>query len=133
MNVFFEKARELGRMILESEASLRLADARAALDADTAAKAALAELSNFQQSLQSAMDSEMSEGESRKALDRLTQLRGEMLKLPSAQDYLKAQEDFDTLLTTTVSILEGTAKGDTDTAEETGHKCGGCGGCPSHR
>ena len=127
VNNIFEKARELGRLILESEESMRLADAQAALDNDSAAMAKMTEFSHYKAALQQAVESgHMDEASYDEAMVKLAIMRKDMLELTAAKDYLKAQEEFEALFVSVISILEGTVK------SETGGKSCGCGGCGKH-
>ncbi|MCL2396642.1 MAG: YlbF family regulator, partial [Defluviitaleaceae bacterium] len=55
MTIYYEKAMELGNMILSSETSLRLADAQAAFDEDAAASEHYMQYEERQESLQTAI------------------------------------------------------------------------------
>jgi len=137
MNEYFEKARELGRLILSSEQSLRLSDAHAALDSDPAAQTKIVEFTEYQAVLRQAADSgHMDADIYDKAVDKLASMRKGMLELDAAKEYIKAQEEFDALADAVINVLEVMVKGDSVDAAKKG--CGGCGkhgqpgGCGSH-
>jgi len=90
-----DKAVELGNMVLAHETSLRLADARAAYEADAAAQAAYAKYEEFRRVA----------GQSQDALEKLIQLEIDAKKLPAVQEYLRAQEDYNNFAGSVIEML----------------------------
>ncbi|MDR2183499.1 MAG: YlbF family regulator [Clostridiales bacterium] len=119
----YEKAIELGNMILASEQSLRLADAKAAFEEDSAAQSAYEKYNEYHENMQIARQSGFFSSERyQEALGKLVQMEIDMKKMPAAQEYLKAQEDYDKFANSVLEILRQTI----GCAEA---KSGGCGGC----
>jgi cell fate (sporulation/competence/biofilm development) regulator YlbF (YheA/YmcA/DUF963 family) len=120
---YFEKALELGNMILASEASLRLADAKAAFEADGAAQAAYEEFNRFRENMQTARQSGLLTRERyQEALGKLVQMEIDAKKMVPVQEYLKAQEDYDNFANFVLEMLK-------QTMGYLEPKSGGCGGC----
>jgi len=123
--IYLEKAAELGNMILASETSLRLADTKAAFEADTAAQAAHAEYNEHQKNMQTAQESGLMTRERyQQALTQLVELEIEMKSQPAVQEYLKAEADFNNFATSVLEMLRMTI------GLKSAHS-GGCGGCHS--
>ncbi|MCL2415260.1 MAG: YlbF family regulator [Defluviitaleaceae bacterium] len=124
----FEKARELGQMILESEQSMRLADAKAALNEDENAKNAIEEINSYQGSLRIAIESgHLSREQMEKAQKRLSEMQSELAGYPVAKEFFNAQEDLDNLLKGVTFVIETIVKGGTGCGGCNNHGCGGCG------
>ena len=122
-----EKAIELGNMILASEVSLRLADAKAAFEEDTDAQAAYAEYNEFHKNTQIAQQSGFLTPERyQEALGKLVEMEISVKKLSVVQEYLKANEDYNNFANSVLEMLKQTI----GYAES---KSCGCGGCGSHR
>ena len=121
-----EKAVELGNMVLASEVSLRLADAKAAFEADEAAQAAYEEYSQFKENTKIAHQSGFLTPERyREALEKLAEMEIAVKEKVAVQEYLKAQADYDSLANSVLEALRQTI----GLAEA---KLGGCGGCGKH-
>jgi len=121
--VYLEKAAELGNLILASETSLRLADAKAAFEADEAAQSAFKEYNEHQKGMQIAQERGlMTQERYQKALTRLVELEIEMKSKPAVQEYLKADTDFNNFATSVLEMLRMTI------GIEAGHFGRGCGG-----
>ena len=123
---YFEKAVELGNMILASEISLRLADAKAAFQTDDAAQAAYAEFNEFRKNTQIAQRSGfLTQKEYQEALSKLVDMEITVKKMLVVQEYLKSQEDYDNFVNSILEVLK-------QTIGYVEPKSGGCGGCGSH-
>ena len=123
---YFEKAIELGNMILASETSLRLADAKAAFEADAAAQAAYEEFNEFHKNTKIAQQSGfLTQERYQEALGKLIQMEIDLKKMVAVQEYLKAQEDYDNFANSVLEILK-------QTIGYIEPKPSGCGGCGSH-
>ena len=120
--LYYEKAVELGNMILASETSLRLADAKAAFEADLAAQDAYAKYNEFSKNMRISQQSGFfTQEQYQQALGQMVELEIAVKKMPAAQEYLKAQEDYDNFAKSVLEMLKQTI----------GHiepKAGGCGG-----
>ena len=127
---YFEKARELGRMILASEESIALADARANLDNDHLALKQMEEFAQYQDALQQAVNSgHMDTNEYAQASSKLSDMRKEMLELDSAKEYIKAQEEYEAFAQSVIDVLEMMIKGDVENDKDARHGCGKHGNC----
>ena len=109
---YFEKARELGEMIRESEQSIRLADARAAFAASPEAVRKAAEFREFEKNAQSG------------GIENAEALR----KSPVIGELIAAEEEYLALLDQVIEVLRMTVLGDEADGQGTG-KCVGCAGC----
>jgi len=118
---------ELGNMILASETSLRLADAKAAFEADSAAQAAYAEYNEFSKNMRISQQSGfLTQERYQQALEQMVELEIAVKQMPTAQEYLKAQENYDNFAKSVLEMLKQTI-GYIET------KSGGCGGgCCGH-
>ena len=122
----YEKAVELGNMVLASEVSLRLADARTAFDEDAAAQAAYAEFDEYRKNTQIAQQSGfLTQERYQEALGKLVEMEINVKQMPVVQEYLKAQEDYDNFANSVLEMLK-------QTMGYIESKSGGCGGCGSH-
>jgi len=115
MSTYFEKSRELGNLIRESEQSKRLADARAAFSADIEASRKMAEFKEFERSAQAGGVPVAAQLESLK-------------KAPVIRELLEAEAEYDALFEQVIEVLRLTVYGEEADARGTG-KCGGCAGC----
>ena len=121
--VYFEKAAELGNLILASETSLRLADAKAAFEADEAAQTAHQKYNEFQKNMRLAQEGGLMTREKyQEALAQLVELEIDMKNKPAVQEYLKAEADFNNFANSVLEMLRLTI------GLESTHS-GGCGGC----
>ena len=107
MSVIFEKARELGELIRESEQSVRLADAKTAFESDPEA---VRKLAMFRE----AENSGQQQGDVAAALKRE----------PVIGELIEAEDAYHALLDQTVDVLRMTVLG--DAADD--HGAGPCGG-----
>ena len=124
---YYEKAVELGNMILASETSLRLADAKAVFEENEAAQAAYGEFSEFHKSMQIAQQSGFLTLEQyQEALGKLVEMEITAKQIPAVQEYLKAQEDYNNFVSSVLEMLK-------QTIGYVEPKSGGCGGgCGGH-
>ena len=129
MSIYFEKARELGTLILESEESKQLADAGAAFDADAGAKARFEEYKDQRIAIQEKMAAnELSPEEITKESQKLNEMAMELQKDPIIAGLIFAEDNFNTLVSQIMNILRATMSG---TAPEAncGGGCSSCSGC----
>ena len=123
--IYLEKAAELGNLILASETSLRLADAKAAFEADAVAQSAYREYNEHQKGMQIAQESSlMTQERYQQTLTRLVELEIEMKSKPAVQEYLRADADFNNFANSILEMLRMTIGLDSG---RSGHGCGG--GC----
>ncbi|MCL2352662.1 MAG: YlbF family regulator [Firmicutes bacterium] len=150
MSLYFEKARELGEMIRESEESVRLADARTAFGAGAEAALVTAGLRESGKTAQNseggapaaektaAFASEPAEGSHKKTAPRAVRTVRKRPDAPIPEppicreaalgELLAAEKEYRALLEQVVDVLRMTVLG--DVTDEPGEgRCGGCGGC----
>ena len=121
-----EKAVELGNMILASEVSLRLADAKAAFEEDAAAQSAYEKYNEYRKNMQIAQQSGFFTPERyQEALGKLVQMEIDMKNVAAVREYLKAQEDYNNFANSVLEMLK-------QTIGYTEPKSSGCGGCGGH-
>jgi len=114
MNIYFEKVVELGNLILASEESLRLADAKAAFEADEAAQADYTAFLAYQENLTEAENYQ-------EALAWLVQMEIDLKSKPVVQEYLKADSCYTNFANGIMQMLKLTVLKDTEN-----DSCGGC-------
>lgn len=128
MSIYTEKARELGDLLLQSEQSMRYADAKAAFSADEAAIEKLDNYNSLQQSLQMAMNSDiMTPQQFREATQRLRELAADVQEDEVVSEMLAAEREYNLLVDGVMLILRGM----TGAGMASGGGCGsgGCAGC----
>jgi len=121
MSQYEEKARELGNLILESEQSMRLADARAAFHADPEAQPKMDVYNAYAENVQTAIDSGvMTDEQFQTAQKRMTEMVVELKAHPTIGALVAAENEFNFFVNQIMGILKTTITG-----EEAG--CAGCG------
>jgi len=129
MSIYFEKARELGTLILESEESKILADAGAAFDADENAKAKFNEYKDCRLAVQEKIAAgELSEEEITKESQKLAEMAMELQKDVVVAGLIFAEDNFNTFVSQIMNILRATMTG-AEPDEGCGGSCAGCAGC----
>ena len=119
-----KKAIELGEMIMSSEASIRLADAKAAFEANAQAAKAHNDYMLHTKTLQTAKESGLIDRKHySQLLAKLIEMEINLKNIPAVQEYYKAEEDYNNYATTIVDILKSAI------GMENAHArgCGGCG------
>jgi len=128
MSVYTDKARELGRLLLESEESLRLADAAAAYNDCPAAVEMMEGYKARQQQLRERMEArEISQEAVRQESQALAQLAADLKRDPVVGALVLAENEFNALVNQVVYLLRATVTGEGE--EDCGGGCGGCQGC----
>ena len=129
MSIYFEKARELGTLILESEESKGLADAGAAFEADENAKAKFEEYKNSRLAVQEKMaENALSPEEITKESQKLAEMAMELKTDPVIAGLIFAEDNFNTLVSQVMNILQATMSGSVAGAD-CGGGCASCVGC----
>ena len=122
--IYFEKAVELGNMIRESEASKRLADAKAVFEADETAVSDYAKFKEQTEALQIVRTSGyLNDKNYSDALSQSVSLEIKLKSQQVVQEYIKAEEDYNNFVFSIVDVIKQTV----------GLSAHGCGGCGSHR
>lgn len=126
MSIYFDKARELGRLILESEESIRLSDATDIFQQDEEAKQKMEEYKAYQAQVQQGMENgSLSTEQIKTASARLAQMAGALKQDPIVGALIFAENEFNSFVNRVMSVLKLTITGD---ACDEGD-CGGCAGC----
>jgi len=119
-----EKADELGNLMKESEASIRLADAKAAFENDADAKRAYDEYNEFQEHFKIAAASGfMTQSGYEETLGKLVEMEIDLKNRLVVREYLQADSDYSKFANAIISKLKksfGISDGGSS-------GCGGCG------
>ena len=123
MTTCHQKAIELGNLIVASEISMTLADARANFDADTEAVKAYDQYMEHQKSIQIAANSGLITAEQyQEALTKLVEMEINLKSRPAVQEYLKAEQEYKDFIDSVLAALKATV------GISSKSPCGGCGG-----
>ena len=132
MSNCYDKARELGNLILESSAAKKLHEARQVFEADAEAKKGLDEYSAFQMDFRSkASQGEISQDEFAANSEKLMQMAEKLQSNEIISNLMEAEAEFNDFVNGVMNILKFTITG-TDASDACGcHGCpgGNCGGC----
>jgi len=127
MSIYFEKAKELGQLILSSDIAKNMGDASAAYEADKEAVSQFESykmrLTEFQEQLK---EGKWSEEEYKKESDALNEIAASLKEYPSIAGIISAEDEFNNFVTEIMNVLRVTIMG------QTGNGCGsgsGCSGC----
>ena len=125
MSIYFEKARELGQLILESEAAKQMADAAAVYDADREATEQFevykARFQIFQKQLS---ENELSEQEYKNESEMLNEMAEKLKTYPAIAGIIEAENEFNLFVSEIMDVLKGSIMG------RIGSGCGsGAGAC----
>lgn len=126
MSIYYEKARELGNLILSSEQAINLTDASTAFNANEEAKRKMEEYKEYKASVQESMDKKaMTQEEFKIASRRLTEMIADLKKDPDIATLMFAENEFNGFVNQVMNILKLTITG--APIEESEEK--GCSGC----
>jgi len=130
MSVYFEKAKELGELILASEASKDMADAQAVFRADADAVAALDKYKALSEHVHQQMSSgELSQDEFRAATEEINQMGAELKKQPVIGALVDAENEYNAFVNTIMGVLKSTLTGKEGCGSHKDGCGGGCSGC----
>jgi len=123
MSIYYEKAREFGNFLLQSEQAKNLTAATNTFNDDADAKKKFDDYKMYQQNIQETMHEQaFSEEEYKKAMARLTEMSAELKENTTIAGLLYAEAEFNTFVNKVLDVLKATITG---VVEEEG--CGGCG------
>lgn len=126
----YDKARELGELILSTEESKRLSDARNAFDNDEEAQKVLFDYTNYRENLQLQIETGAADKQEFKdATKILNEKIQEVKKHPIINEMIKAENDFNSIINQVVDILKATATGESPSGGCSSGGCSGCKGC----
>ncbi|MCI8805171.1 MAG: YlbF family regulator [Clostridiales bacterium] len=126
----YEKARELGEMILETKEGKRLYDAKFIYGGDDDAKKVLTEYMMYRNILRSkAGDGSISEEELKSEIQKLNVLGEKAKENAVVKELMDAEDKFNTLVNSVLNILKETVLKDEEESEGCTGSCSSCGGC----
>ncbi len=131
MSIYFEKARELGELILLSDEAKNLAEATDAFIKDEDAKKKFEEYKLYQQDVQKSMSNkQMTKEEFKIASKRLTEMAIELKQIPTIASLNFAENEYNGLIQQVMNILKLTITG-ANVEENAGCGCCSSRGCSS--
>ena len=127
MSIYLEKAKELGKLILESDVAKNMGDAAAVYDAD---KEAVVEFEAYKvhfQAFQKKLEAnELTEETYKDESSKLNEMADKLKEYPAIAGIIAAENEFNSFVSEIMEVLRVTIMG------QTGNGCGsGCGGCGS--
>lgn len=126
MSIYFEKARELGMLIIESEQSKAVADATATFAANEEAQVKLSEYQMYQTNVQQAMSGGAAAKEEVEIMTKkLTEMAIELKQDPIIGAIVFAENEFNAFVNQIMNVLKATITGQGE-AEPSGG-CSSCG------
>ena len=132
----FEKAKELGEMILASEESKALADATAAFEASEESKTKFEEFKAYRQNIHDSIQQKaMSEEEYMKASERLNEMQAEIKEDANIKAVIQSENEYNGFVDQIMRTIQVTVMGEEAADACGGHDhshCGGCGGGHGH-
>lgn len=130
MSAYFEKARELAELILKSEESIRLADARAAYLATPDAIGKMQEYTAYQAEVQTSMkNGSMDEDAFKTATKKMTEMAVELKKDEVIGELVASENEFNYFVNQIMDVLKVTITGESKGENCSPDNCGGCSGC----
>jgi cell fate (sporulation/competence/biofilm development) regulator YlbF (YheA/YmcA/DUF963 family) len=130
MPLYFEKARELGGLLLETPENKRLERARAEFEKNAEASAAFESLKQRRAELQKRINSgTVTREKYNEAVKGLTELTLELKKHPLIAEFSAAETEFYGLVSQTLETVKSTVTGELPEGSACGGSCGGCRGC----
>ncbi|MFV0504696.1 MAG: YlbF family regulator [Lachnospirales bacterium] len=131
MSIYFDKARELGEMILASEQANTLSEATIIFQNNPEAKAKMDEYNKYQADVRNSMQSgELSKEEITKMTQRLTEMAVNLKQDEIVGGLVFAENEFNGFVNQVMSVLKVTIMGDENKINEcTQGDCSSCKGC----
>ncbi|MDR0958588.1 MAG: YlbF family regulator [Clostridiales bacterium] len=123
----YEKARELGGLIVNSEQGIAINEAKEKFEADEAAVKMRDEYLAYQTNIQESMEKGvLDKGAFADATKRLTEMSAELKKNESFFELYKAEQEFNFLVNQVISVIKTTIMGDDEGCDSDCECCGGC-------
>lgn len=131
MSIYYDKARELGNLILASEQAMLLADATANFQQDEDAKAKMEEYKKYQQDVKTAMEQgNVSKEEITIMTRNLTEMAIAVKSIPTIGALVLAENEFNGFVNNVMSVVKATIMGETSSCEKDENGgCSSCSGC----
>lgn len=124
----FEKARELGNMLLETKEGKKFNDKKYILNANEDSKQKLYEYNQYREMVYHKINSDsISEEELAEEQERLKEKIAEVTADPIISDMLRAEDEFTYLVNSVMNVLRATIEGEDE--EGCSGNCSGCHGC----
>ncbi len=128
MSECFDKARELGNLILASDHALRLADATNEFQLDFEAKEKMDEYQKYQENVKVTMQNpETSKDEITVLTRRLTEMASELKEYPTVAALIFAENEYNAFVNNVMGVVKATIMGQNTDCGEGG--CSSCSGC----
>lgn len=128
MTECFDKARELGNLILASDHALRLADATNEFQLDFEAKEKMDEYQKYQENVRVSMKNpDTSKEEITVMTRRITEMATELKEYPTVAALVFAENEYNAFVNNVMGIVKATIMGQ-DTSCSSG-SCSSCSGC----
>ncbi|MCL2565622.1 MAG: YlbF family regulator [Defluviitaleaceae bacterium] len=135
MSIYLEKAKELGKLILESDAAKNMGDAAAIYDADKEAVEQFEAYKVCFQAFQKKLEAnELSEETYKDESAKLNEMADKLKEYPAIAGIISAENEFNAFVSDIMDVLRVTIMGQTGNGCGGGSGCGGCGsGCHSNQ
>lgn len=131
MSIYFEKARELGKLILESDQAKMLADASSVFQDTPEAKIKMEEYNKYQANVKESMHKgNLSKEEITAMTQKLTQMAVELKSDPIIGALVFSENEFNGFVNQVMGVLKATIMGDESKINECSQgDCSSCSGC----
>ena len=130
MSNYFEKARELGNLIKESEHSKIVADARAVYEENETAVQMMNEYVSYQNNIKQSMDQGVMTNEQvQESTQRLAEMAHELKQDPTIASLIFAENEFNAFVNQVMNVLKLTITGEGESEGCSTDKCSSCAGC----
>lgn len=127
MSEVFDKARELGNMILASEKAMLLADATNEFSLDDEAKAKMDEYKKYQEDVKISMQSGQASSEEVTIMTRrLTEMAVDLKAIPTVAALVYAENEYNAFVNNVMGVVKATIMG-----QNTECDSGSCASCSS--
>lgn len=129
MSIYYDKARELGELILQSDQAKMMADATVVYQNDEIAQQKMEEYKKYQQDVKTAMSSgNVSKEEITIMTRRLTEMAVDVKEITTIAALVFAENEFNGFVNNVMSVVKATIMGE-ESACGTSGGCESCSGC----
>ncbi len=129
MSIYFDKAREFGKLLLESDQGQRVTAAREAFDNNQEAVRTFEDFKAYQENIRESVKmGVMNQDEYTKASQNLLEKSDYLKKQPVINELLDSEAEFLAFVNQALGIIKATITGDLP-ENGCGGECGGCAGC----
>ncbi|MCT4612995.1 MAG: YlbF family regulator [Clostridia bacterium] len=131
--MLFEKAKEVGELLVESNEYKSLREAKDNFMANEAAMKEMDDYQNFQEDIQARMmNGELEEEAFKAEVEKLKDMGLKLKENKAINDLVNAESDFNDILNQVLAVIRATIGGDEleeGCGHDHGHDHGDCGGC----